>query len=94
MRASENAICDHYRAHLVSADKLRDLLTNKGVVANVSSFGEPAFEQIRLAAFIRDDGDSDFCSQICCRSVKGDRGKRIASESGLNALRQPGGGDA
>ena len=28
---------------------------NEGVVANVSTFGEPAFEQIRLVAFIRDE---------------------------------------
>jgi len=71
--------------------KLRDPLPNEGVVANVSTFGEPAFEQIRLAAFIRDDGDSNFCSQICSRSVEGDRRERITSESALNLLRQPGG---
>lgn len=91
MRASENAIRNHYRAYLVSTEKIGDLLTNEGVVTNVGTFGEPALEQIGLAAFTPDDGYSDFCSQIRSRSVEGDRGERIASESAPNALRQPGG---
>ena len=53
VRASENAIRDHYRACLMLAKKARDLFADDGIAPNVSSIGEPAFKQIRLVAFIR-----------------------------------------
>jgi hypothetical protein len=87
MRASEDAICDYDRTHLILAEKFRDLLADESVVANVGSFGKPAFELIGLIAFIRDDGDSDLCGLVCSRSVEGNCGKRIAPESALNFLR-------
>jgi len=53
------------------AKKARDLFADDGVAPNVISIGEPAFKQIRLVAFIRDNCNSDLRSQIRRRPIEG-----------------------
>jgi hypothetical protein len=92
MWASKDALHSHDGQYLMLTEKVTDFLTDDEVVADVIATGEPAFEQIGFVAFIRDDRDSNLCSQIRSRPVEGDSGDRVASESAPDSLRQPGAG--
>jgi hypothetical protein len=86
VRASENTVRYDDGAYVMLTEKARNLVADNGVVADVGSIGEPAFEKIGLIAFVRDNGNSDLRSQIRGWPLEGHGGDGIALESASGLL--------
>ena len=90
MRAADNRVGHDGRARCVSLEKAQNLLSDKGIVANVHfTLGEPALEKIRLVTFGQENADDDFGGQFVVGSVESRRGNGIASKSRAELPVQP-----
>jgi hypothetical protein len=76
------------RSRFVLLNELKRLCGNSGIVANVTTFGQPASQSRDLNTFAEHDADGEPCGLDIIRAVERHGRHRVAAEALLGFLAQ------